>query len=379
MTISSPIRRLLVGLTVLLVTGAVPASTWRSAADGYPWSFPEDHWSHPAYQTEWWYLTGHLTEPGATTPRFGYQFTIFRIGLLPDRPGLDSAWNTRDLIMGHASLTDLETGSHVFSDVLYRTTPLLGGFGVYPDSTLGWCRAPAGTPALWSLRCNGAAFDVTAEDQNRGLSFTLSTRPERPLLFQGPGGVSPKGNRPEAASLYYSFTRLATTGRVTVDGRTLEVSGTSWMDKEFGSNQLTEDQVGWDWFSLQLEDGREFMLYLLRDASGGTDFARGTLVPAEGPVRYIGAEAWTLEVRDRWTSPETGAVYPSGWRLRIPGEAVDLRIEPALRDQENIGSRSGHLFYWEGAVEIRDTGTGRPLGRGYVELTGYGEGNRPPI
>jgi predicted secreted hydrolase len=354
------------------------AEAWEAARAGYRWSFPRDHWAHPGYRTEWWYLTGHLDATTAPGRRFGYQLTLFRIGLLRERPALASAWAVPELIMGHAAVTDLAGGRHVFSEVLYRAVPFLGGFGQQPDPRLAWSRAPAGTDGEWSVVWNGAAFDVAAVDRVRGIAFRLATRPRKPLVFQGPDGVSRKGAGPTAASLYYSFTRLATEGTLTVDGRQWAVQGESWMDKEFGSNQLEPHQVGWDWFSLQLADGRELMLYLLRDRTGRVDFARGTVVAASGQPRYLAAEEFSVRATGRWRSPATGVEYPAGWRVEVPGEGLRVEVVPELADQENRSARVPGLHYWEGAVAVRGP-AGAPSGRGYVELVGYGASARPAL
>ena len=163
-----------------------------------------------------------------------------------------------------------------------------------------------------------------------------------------------------------------------IQGRRYQVKGESWMDKEFGSNQLAEHQVGWDWFSLQLEDGREIMLYHLRDRSGNTDFARGTVVGPKGEARYLARHEWTTEAISSWTGQETGATYPSGWTISLPSEDLELEILPRLQDQENRSHLLPAFYYWEGAAEIRNR-EGRTVGRGYVELTGYGEESRPPV
>ncbi|MCC7261908.1 MAG: carotenoid 1,2-hydratase, partial [Candidatus Latescibacteria bacterium] len=325
-------------------------------------------------QTEWWYFTGHLRS--AEGRRFGYQFTFFRVGLLAERPPLDSQWAAGQLIMGHAALSELDGGQHYFSEVLYRVMPLLGGFGVYPDSLIGWSRGPAGTAARWTLRWNGAAFDLAMVDEAQGLAIELQTQPLKALVFQGPGGYSRKGEGPSAASQYYSFTRLATQGTLRVGGEEVAVQGESWMDQEFGSNQLGPQQVGWDWFSVQLDDGRELMLYLLRDEAGAVDHARGTLIEAGGAARYLERGEFVVTVTDHWTSPQTGAQYPAGWTVRVGSEGWTLK--PLLADQENWGAAVGRLFYWEGAVAVRDQ-AGHPCGKGYVELTGYGTGIRPGI
>ncbi len=247
---------------------------WQAAQPDYSWSFPQDHWARSGYRKEWWYFTGHLSSRENPERRFGYQFTFFRIGLRSELPPLDSHWATSNLIMGHAAISDLEGKRHIFSEILYREVSFLGGFGSYPESLIAWSRAPAGTAGTWELHWNGEGFDFKMQDQVQGIAFQLSTHPLKPLVFQGPNGYSRKGEDSRAASQYYSFTRLVTQGSLSVDGETFQVDGESWMDKEFGSHQLAENQVGWDWFSLQLEDGREVMLYHLRNRGLETEFAR---------------------------------------------------------------------------------------------------------
>jgi predicted secreted hydrolase len=280
--------------------------------------------------------------------------------------------------MGHAAVTDLANGRHVFSELLYRASPVLGGFGRFPDSTIAWSRGPAGTADGWQLVWNGAAFSFEAYDTHQRLGFRLTTIPEKPLVFQGPNGFSRKGSGGEAASQYYSFTRLATEGIVLIAGDTIAVTGQSWMDKEFGSNQLAEDQVGWDWFSLQLDDGREIMLYHLRSAEGSADYRRGTLVDTAGRARYLGPGDWVLSAEDSWRSQQSEGVYPAEWRITVAAWDLDLSVEPVLRAQENVSRLIPDLAYWEGAVIVRDR-TGRIIGRGYVELTGYTDEGRLPI
>ncbi len=351
---------------------------WYVARPDYGWSFPQDHWSRPGYRTEWWYFTGHLISEEDPARRFGYQFTFFRIGLLSEHPDLQSEWAANNLIMGHAAISDLAVGKHLFSEVLYRAIPLLGGFGQYPDPLIAWSRAPAGTDGKWRLRWNGQAFDFSMRDEGPRMALLLTTRPAKRLVFQGPNGFSRKGERPTAASQYYSFTRLLTEGTVSIDGKMVRVRGESWMDKEFGSNQLGENQVGWDWFSLQLQDGREVMLYLLRDTRGDVDFGRGTVVSKHGEARYLTPDEWSVRATRTWKSPETRAEYPSRWIVALPGEDLTMTIIPELEDQENRSQLLDNLFYWEGAVRIESL-SGQPMGRGYVELVGYGTKSRPAI
>jgi predicted secreted hydrolase len=351
---------------------------FRGASADYVWSFPRDHWVHPEYRNEWWYFTGTLTSVDDPARRFGYQLTFFRVGIVPERPPLDSAWATAGAVMAHAAVGDLARGRHTFTEVLWRATPLLGGFGAPPEPLLAWARAPAGTPGSWTLRLEDGAFRLAMRDDARGLAFDLVARPTKPPALQGPNGLSRKAAGEGYASLYYSQTRLATDGTLTLDGRAVRVRGESWMDKEFGSSQLAPEQVGWDWFSLRLADGRDLMLYVLRRADGSADWRNGTLVERDGTVRLLGPEAWTVRPRATWRSRDTGATYPSGWDVEVPSAGLALRIEPVLAAQENRSALARGLFYWEGAVSVRDA-AGRAAGEGYVELTGYGEGNRPPI
>lgn len=368
-----------------------PADAWLRAGPGHAWSFPRDHYARPGYRTEWWYLTGHLDvvgEPADSEP-CGFQFTLFRIGLDPAwdpaAAGVDSAasaWRAANLIMGHAAVTDPAAGSHEFSEALWRAAGGLGGFGVPGDSLLAWCLAPPGTPGSWSLALNGEAFTARARDERRGLAFELHCATERAPLLQGEGGFSPKDATGEAGSLYYSLPRLEVTGTLRRGGRDVAVTGRAWLDREVFTSTLGAGQVGWDWVSLQLDDGRDVMLYRLRAPDGSSDFALGTLAAPGAPPRALPAGTWTLEPLKTWTSAATGAEYPVDWRLRVPGEAIDLELRAVLADQENVSTRTG-VHYWEGAVRAvappGSRGAGSPLGRGFVELTGYGEGSRPPV
>jgi predicted secreted hydrolase len=378
-------------VTLGLVTGsvlsAVPQDSreqpWKSARQGYPWEFPRDLGAHPDYKTEWWYATGHLFPVGVVEPEpMAFQLTFFRVGLVP--PGGTppaSEWATQDLVMAHASLARPTAAEHDFSEVLWRATPLLGGFGGAADSTLAWCQAPPGTAGRWSITRRGQSFLLRAGDQRRGFRYELVCTPTRPVVLHGDGGYSPKSTSGDDASLYFSFTRMEVTGTVTADGRTIPVAGTSWLDREIFTSTLAANQTGWDWLSLQLDDGRDLMLYRLRDADGREDFALGTLVTGPGASRSLPGDQWSLTPLENWESPATGADYPVRWRLQVPGEEIDLELRAVMADQENLATMSG-VHYWEGAVTAHPFTDGRDaetVGRGFVELTGYGAGNRPPV
>jgi predicted secreted hydrolase len=351
---------------------------WAVADPDYRWSFPADHWTHDEYRLEWWYFTGHLVAEEDPQRRFGYQFTVFRIGLYPEALGFESNWTASNLFMGHAAVTDKVRQRHVFSEVLYREAEFLAGFTDHPDPLIAWSRGPVGTDGKWVLRWNGSAFDLEAVDERQGIAFALSTAPDKPLVFEGPNGFSRKARAEGAASQYYSFTRLATEGMLRIGGETFRVRGESWMDKEFSTSHLGQDQVGWDWFSLQMNDGRELMLYFMRRADGKIDFAQGTVVRPEGRTRFLDTGEWTTRTTATWRSDRTEAVYPAGWVIEIPSEALRVEVVPIVGDQENVGRLSGGVYYWEGAVAVYDE-DGESVGSGYVELTGYGEGSRPPV
>jgi predicted secreted hydrolase len=371
--------RLVVAIVALLAALAMAgdAGQWQQAGPDHAWSFPRDHYAHPGFKTEWWYVTGQLTAPNDR--RLGYQFTLFRVGILPQPPSLDSAWSASDLVMGHVAITDLAAGTHTFSEILFRAAAGLGGFGAPDDSVVAWGRAPAGTPGRWEFRRRADdRFALVASDDRQGLALALDLAPLRPLVLQGPGGFSVKDPARDSGSLYYSYTRLATRGVVVSGGDTLRVTGTSWLDREFFSGDLAREQVGWDWFSLQLDDGRDLMLYRLREQGGDTSAASGTLVGASGDVVYLARGDWRLEPTRTWRSPQTGAEYPVAWRLAVPAAGLDVTIEARLDDQENVSRRTGDVVYWEGAVVVRSAQGNVPLGLGYAEMTGYG-GHRLPM
>ena len=206
-----------------------------------------------------------------------------------------------------------------------------------------------------------------------GFSLDLTVTPEQPPVVHGERGVSRKGPAPPQASHYYSFPRLATTGTLTVDGTRLTVEGLSWMDHEFGSDNLDEQIVGWDWFSLQLADKTSVMLYRLRRTDGTpAPVSSGTVIFPDGRTKHLTHAEMQVEALEQWTSPASGARYPSRWRVAVPSLTLDMTLRPLLADQELVTSQSTQVTYWEGAVELSGTQSGAPIsGQGYVELTGY--------
>jgi predicted secreted hydrolase len=323
-------------------------------------SFPADHGPHLEYQTEWWYYTGNLQAENGD--HYAYQLTFFRRGLSPDQPPRASDLATTQIYFAHFAITDVKAGVHSFVERFSRGTPELAGASGDPYNV--WLEA-------WrvdSLDPQGDAVHLQASQDDMHLDLTL--RAVKPITLQGDHGLSSKGGEAGNASYYVSYTRMETQGLVGLGGRQASVVGTSWFDHEWSTSELPAQAVGWDWFSLQLDDGRDVMLYRIRDADGSIEpSASGTLVGANGAPSGLSGSDFTLEVRRTWRSPETGGAYPVSWHVLIPSGGLDLTLEPWLDDQEMRVS----FPYWEGAVKILESGTGRVIGQGYVELTGYAE------
>jgi predicted secreted hydrolase len=344
---------------------------FASAGSPYHFRFPDDHASHPAYRTEWWYYTGHLFAKDGR--RFGYELTFFRIGLRPGDPPPapgQSAWRGNQLYPAHFAITDVSGGRFVHAQHIAREAL---GQGFASTTALD---VRSGT---WSLR--GVAspsrplFEVmelrAAETVDGSLAaLDLTQTPLKPPAIHGTDGISRKGGCASCASHYYSYTRLQSAGTIVYRGERIAVEGTSWMDHEFGSGELQADQVGWDWFAIQLNDGRELMLYVLRTKTGITPQSGGSLIERDGSVRHLVLNDFSVSSTGSWKSPHEGATYPSGWRVHVPSLALDLTLAPLVPDQE-LSDASG-VSYWEGAVDVRDSnGEKKSLGSAYVELTGY--------
>lgn len=341
-------------------------SSFEQAAAGYQYEFPRDHGSHPSYRTEWWYYTGHLQ---ATTGRlFGFELTFFRRAVPPkDVKTQPSQWSVRDLYLAHFAVTDVAGRRFHFSEKLSRAG--LGKAGAVESRLHVWIddwRAEA------QATSNGT-HTLFARDSTATLDLTL--QPAKPLVIHGRDGISRKGVGEGNATHYYSFTRLATTGSLSIGDERFEVIGTSWMDHEFGSTDLGPDLAGWDWFSIQLDDRSELMLYRLRRKDGASDLeSSGTVVSPDGKTRHLLVSDIRIEPTGTWTSRESKAVYPSTWRITVPSLNLTLEVLPLLADQELRTSRSTQVTYWEGAVSVSGIKQGRPVkGQGYVELTGYAE------
>ncbi len=323
------------------------------------WSFPEDFGPHPDYQTEWWYYTGNLESEGGE--RFGYQLTIFRRAVLPevDRAERESNWATEQIYMGHFAISDVSAGEHYAFERFMRGAAGLAGAQAEPYRV--WLEN-------WQIEeIAEGQYRLMAEQDSVVLDLLLEDL-KGPILH-GDGGYSQKGPEEGNASHYYSQTRLESSGIMRTPKGNFGVRGLSWKDHEFSTSALSAGQVGWDWYSIQLDDGSELMVFQIRRSDGTINpFSSGTWISSIGEVLPLERKDFEIQVEDTWTSPNTGAEYPSRWILRIPMLELSLRVAPLLADQEMNVSYN----YWEGAVEADGIMQGSSIsGSGYVEMTGY--------
>ena len=347
------------GIDVASALGGDAAAGFARALEPRHFVFPADHNAHPDFRNEWWYVTGQLQSPQGE--RFGYQVTFFRIALAAKDTERSSAWATRQVWMAHTALTDVDGATHEHASRLSRGALNLAGQTSNPFRL--WLED-------WSIQgADDGAFPWQLRLATEDFALDLTLKPERAPLLQGAEGLSQKSADAGNASYYYSITRLATQGTLVHAGKAVSVSGLSWLDREWSTSALGKDQVGWDWFSLQLDNGDDLMLYRLRDQSGSTDpFSAGTLLGSNGVRQSLAARDFGLEPLRWWESP-AGARYPVAWRLSIPGSAMELRVEALLDDQEMDTA----IRYWEGAVSVRSADSTQRLGQGYLEMTGYGK------
>jgi predicted secreted hydrolase len=337
--------------------------TFRLALPGYDFEFPRDHGSHPEYRTEWWYYTGHLRT--ASGKRYGFEVTFFRVGITPPAPKA-TRWDLQQVMPAHFAITDVSGKSFRYYEKLNRASAFTadaaeGHLDVFNES---W-RATTTPDGSWKL--------IAAEGKD-AIDLTLRTR--KAPAVHGENGVSVKAQGTGYASHYYSMTRLEVTGRVNGESCT----GQAWMDHEFGSSALREHQQGWDWFSIQLENDAEVMLYIIRRKDGTPDVtSSGSLVTSDGQVIPIRREQMRITPLARWKSKKSGATYPMGWRVELPSFGVSLTLQPLLREQELVTQGSTGITYWEGAVDVSGSFSGVAVrGDGYVEMTGYDRAFKAP-
>jgi len=331
------------------------APGYRQAVPGYHFQFPRDHFNHPDFQTEWWYYTGNLRRGDGH--RYGFELVFFRQGAgeseRRDAARNRSAWRVEDFYLAHLALTDIDgRGFHYFERV-NRAGP--GIAGVSFETGRIW---NGNWQVQWDLATGAQTLSTVAE----GIRLGLHLAPTKPPVIHGENGISRKAAEAGRASYYVSFTRLEVAG--TLNGTA--VGGTAWMDHEWFTNLLGSGERGWDWFSVQRDDGTELMLFDVRRNDGEEPFSAGTYVDRNGHSTYLKPGDFTLQPLELWTSRRTRARYPVRWRIAIPRLKLTFECAAAVAGQELAEGKDGNS-YWEGAV----TYAGSVRGVGYLEMTGY--------
>jgi len=348
-------RRAFLALPLLVAT------TPSRAGEGFPavlpgaaLRFPRDHGSHPAYRNEWWYVTAWVQARDGE--RFGVQVTFFRNRprVAEDNP---SRFAPRQLMFAHAAIAEAAHGRLRHDQRASRAMFDLAGAD--ETTTRAWL-------GDWSLVLEGNRY--VARIPAREFALDLAFDATQPILLQGDRGYSRKGPQPQQASWYYSRPQLAVRGRVDVGGRTRDVEGRAWLDHEWSSEVMAANAVGWDWIGVNLDDGGALMAFRMRDRAGDALWAGGARRHTDGRTEALPPDAVRFAPGRQWTSPRTGFAYPVEFVVTAGG--VDYALAPLMDDQELDSRLSTGIVYWEGAVTA--SASGRPVGRGYLELTGYG-------
>lgn len=353
-TVAKWLRIAWLAICCLCLAAPAAAQDYAEVVKGHALEFPRDHGAHPAYRTEWWYATGWLKT--ASGRDLGFQVTFFRVRtrLGDDNP---SRFAPRQILFAHAALADAATGK-----LLHGERSARAGFDL--------ADAKQGTTDVriddWSLKRVGKAYRARIPAGDFTLDLTLA--PTQPVLLQGEGGFSQKAADARHASYYYSQPQLAVSGSVERGGVHETVNGTAWLDHEWSSAYLPQRAVGWDWTGLNLDDGSALMAFRMRDDNGATLWTGGTLRRKDGSQRRLGVNDIGFTATRHWRSPRTGIDYPVGMTLRAG--TLELELRALFDDQELDARASTATVYWEGAV--RAMASGREVGRGYLELTGYG-------
>jgi predicted secreted hydrolase len=342
--------------SLLLAAPALGLARKASALPPAKLTFPRDHGAHPAFRTEWWYITGHARS-GAR--EFGFQVTFFRSRVGPTQT-MRSRFAAKQLVFAHAALTDV-SGRKLWHDQRIARE----GFGV--------ALAAQGDTQVrlhdWSLQRQPAGA-YAAKIPATGFALELQCAPTQPLLLQGDDGLSRKGPQPEEASYYYSQPQLAVSGALTLQDRRFAVTGKAWLDHEWSEELLDREAVGWDWIGMNLDDGSALTAFRLRKQDGGTLWDGGSFRPAQGSAHIFRRGEAVFDPQRRWTSPLSGAVYPVEWVVRTPAGVYTVK---AVVDNQELDSRaSTGSIYWEGLSDLFDS-RGKQAGRGYLEMTGYSQ------
>jgi predicted secreted hydrolase len=333
---------------------------FQPAVPGYHFQFPRDYFDHPKFQTEWWYYSGNLSARDGK--KFGFELAFFRFGASHPMAG-QPPWQIRNMYMAHLALSDLRGRRFLYHERLNRGGPGLAGASQAEQRVWN---------GNWQVEWRGDTEQLQAVSQDFSLHLTLV--PLKPPVLNGHDGFSQKAPGRGNASYYFSLTRLATNGVVTIEGRQYTLSGTSWLDHEFYTSPETSPVTGWDWICLQLDDDTELMLYRVRLKNGEVSpDSSGTYTDSRGQAHHIDLREFSFEPgKEVWRSPTSGARYPSQWSIAVHSLRLRLNVTTPLKNQELASRNPFSPTYWEGAVRTEGEEAGKTLhGIGYLEMTGY--------
>ena len=337
-------------------------SSGELALPGYRYEFPRDYFSHPSYQTEWWYYTGNLASNDGAT--FGFEVTFFRThSRASESTEHNPVWFPSEIYIGHFALTDVRNRRFYHQERVNRSGPGLAGI----DANQG--KIWNGNWSARFLSYEPIRQRLEAVSSNAHLLLTLAS--QKPVVIHGVNGVSQKGPKPGEASHYFSLTRVAASGALSLNGRNYTVSGRAWMDREFFSDVPGDPVSGWDWMCIQLNNDEELMLYRLRLKDGSiSPFSSATFVSADGTSQFLDSRRFSLTPLKTWHSADTGADYPISWNIEVPSKELHLLLTTPVVQQELVNRVTRN--YWEGLVRYSGTEKGQPVaGKGYLEMTGY--------
>lgn len=350
-------NRWLVGLALLVLASLAARAEFAAVVPGQAVSLPRDLGAHPEFRTEWWYVTGWVSDSDAVSR--GFQVTFFRVatGLAVDNP---SRFAPQQLVMAHAAVADPGQGRLLHGERASRADGPLAGADT--AMTRAWVRD-------WRLEGDGKTYSASVVDAE--FAFDLRLAATQAPLLNGAAGYSRKGPEPASASFYYSQPQLAVEGRLRIGEREFSVQGRAWLDHEWSSAYLPKGARGWDWIGINLTDGGALMAFRMRDGDGQALWAGASLRAPDGSAQTFGPAEVRFQPGPSWTSPRSGATYPVGWTVELGNGPAKRRftVEPMMTDQELDSRASTDTIYWEGAVRVREAGVER--GHGYLEMTGY--------
>jgi predicted secreted hydrolase len=352
------LRRKKVYLSIFLIFLLTPslalAEEYRDITENTRPEFPQDFFFQKNYRVQWWYFTGHLFD--ASGKEFGYELTFFAVGV--QKREYQSKFGVETIYMSHFAISDVEGKRYYFGDMA-------------DSGTFNFAGSSAKELKFWIGKnvLEGTIEKIHIKFFNKKIALDLVLMPRKPVVLHGDGGYSRKSEEsPLLASIYFSCTNLETKGTVRVGDTVLPVHGKSWFDREISTRGMSREDIGWDWFAIQLNDGREFMLSILRKKDGTFDkYSSGTVVYRDGRSKHLLLSDFRIRVLRRYKSKKTGAEYPAGWEVKIPSEDLDLNVVPLIEDQEFLTTHSTGNYYWEGTCSVEGT----EKGRAYIEMTGY--------